>query len=364
MLTDPVTPLLGLIEFAGVHEGEFRVQGWGGLLRERILAWTLEVDGEGIMTALPRPREDLKAELPGIAHPENAGFEFACPDWPDRPSRCRVEVTAIDEARRPRGRLRVDVDPSLLTVPLPPESLRRRVARSANSWLWRFHALKCLGDFRACWREHLPAVRERGESRGAGPPRVLDWGCGSGRLTALLAKEDGFGEVHGCDVDLEAIAWCREHVPVATFETLTPGAPLPYRDGGFDLVLGFSVLSHLPEALEAEALRELRRVLRPGGLALLSTHGETALAAKHPLDLPRLLMSGRLDRGPDDALAGVVAPEDYREVFHAESWIRSVWGSILTLADHLPAGIAGYQDLVVLRHAILDRGSTRGRRTR
>ncbi len=80
-------------------------------------------------------------------------------------------------------------------------------------------------------------------------------------------------EIHGCDLDAGAIAWCRANLGFARFEVNAAQPPLPYDDGSFDLVCGLSVFTHLPEPAGLRWMAELARVLRPGGRLVLSTHG-------------------------------------------------------------------------------------------
>ena len=93
-------------------------------------------------------------------------------------------------------------------------------------------------------------------------PRILDVGCGTGANLKLLAQ---FGEVEGVDISPEALSFCRER----GFDNVRQGAAeqLPYEDGVFDLVTALDVVEHLDD--DVESLREMRRVLRPGGRALL-----------------------------------------------------------------------------------------------
>ncbi len=68
------------------------------------------------------------------------------------------------------------------------------------------------------------------------------------------------------------IEWCRQNLPGQfTINQLEP--PLAYRDDEFGLVYALSVFTHLPERLQVQWLRELGRVLRPGGLLVFSTLG-------------------------------------------------------------------------------------------
>jgi SAM-dependent methyltransferase len=102
---------------------------------------------------------------------------------------------------------------------------------------------------------------------------VLDFGCGCGRVTRWWSGLDG-PEVDGCDYNPELARWCARNLLFmqATVNGIEP--PLPYPGGRFDLAYALSVFTHLPRALERKWLRELERIIRPGGLLFLTTHGE------------------------------------------------------------------------------------------
>jgi len=74
-----------------------------------------------------------------------------------------------------------------------------------------------------------------------------------------------FGEAEGVDVSIDALDFCRAR----GVNTVKQGAAesLPYEDGSFDLVTGLDVVEHLDD--DVAGLREMRRVLRPGGRALV-----------------------------------------------------------------------------------------------
>ncbi len=93
-------------------------------------------------------------------------------------------------------------------------------------------------------------------------PRILDVGCGTGGNLEMLSE---FGEVEGVDVSDEAVEFCRARgvAPV----TQAGAEDLPYDDESFDLVTGFDVIEHLDD--DVAGLREMHRVLRPGGRVLL-----------------------------------------------------------------------------------------------
>ena len=102
---------------------------------------------------------------------------------------------------------------------------------------------------------------------------ILDLGVGCGRVARHWHDLDG-PRVHGCDINPELVEWVREHLPFVAVRRTDVTPPLPYEDASMDLVYAFSVLTHLPAGMQGPWLRDLRRVLRPGGRLLVSTHGE------------------------------------------------------------------------------------------
>ncbi|MET9437064.1 methyltransferase domain-containing protein [Streptomyces sp. NPDC006551] len=111
---------------------------------------------------------------------------------------------------------------------------------------------------------------------------VLDAGCGTGRaLPPLRAAVGPAGTVLGADLTPEMLAEAvRAGRDAVAALLLTDVARLPLRDGALDAVFGAGLISHLPDP--AENLRELARVVRPGGrLALFHPIGRAALAARH-----------------------------------------------------------------------------------
>jgi SAM-dependent methyltransferase len=102
--------------------------------------------------------------------------------------------------------------------------------------------------------------------------RLLDFGCGCGRVIRHWSNLTR-AEIHGCDLNSEAIAWCAENLSFARYEIngLTP--PLPYADNAFDLVYAYSVFTHLPQVSQVAWMRECWRILQPGGYFLFSTLG-------------------------------------------------------------------------------------------
>lgn len=96
--------------------------------------------------------------------------------------------------------------------------------------------------------------------------RVLEVGCGTGVITAMIADLEGVGEVVGIDPAPGLIRRARERRPDLTFD-VGDGQALPYADASFDGVVFATTLCHLPDP--GLALSEARRVLRPAGTLLV-----------------------------------------------------------------------------------------------
>jgi len=97
---------------------------------------------------------------------------------------------------------------------------------------------------------------------------ILDAGCGTGGNLAWLSRYAGDGRVAGVDLASEALKFCRERGhKYLSRATVTD---LPFPDSTFELMTSFDVLVQLPGATaDEQAMREMYRVLRPGGIAFV-----------------------------------------------------------------------------------------------
>ena len=174
-------------------------------------------------------------------------------------------------------------------IPSPPESL---------SGTGGFTARNAVG------RHWLNLLKEAG-LRPDG--HVLDVGCGLGRIAVILAGYLTSGRYEGFDVDSAAVQWCQQNI--------TPAAPhfrfqaaevfsdryrstgtkaetfqFPYDDGFFDVAFLASVFTHMLPLEVSHYLRELHRVLKPGGRVVASyflLNDESEAAIKEGRVAPR-----------------------------------------------------------------------------
>jgi SAM-dependent methyltransferase len=165
---------------------------------------------------------------------------------------------------------------------------------------------------------------------------VLDFGCGCGRVTRWWS--DFHGRVAGSDVSGPAIDWCRANLPFARFEQNELAPPL---------VFELSVFTHLTADLQLAWRDEVRRVLRPGGLLLLTTHGRSYV--------PRLGEDERasFERGELVVRWGDVAGTNLCSAYHPEAYLRDTFAVGFAFLELDAEGARGNptQDLVLLRKA-------------
>lgn len=100
--------------------------------------------------------------------------------------------------------------------------------------------------------------------------KVLDYGCGWGRITRILLREFEDDNIYGVDVDPGLIKSAQACVPSCHFSVIESMKPLPFEAESFDIIFANSVFSHLSERSAVATLAELQRVTKPGGLVITS----------------------------------------------------------------------------------------------
>jgi SAM-dependent methyltransferase len=96
--------------------------------------------------------------------------------------------------------------------------------------------------------------------------KILDFGVGWGRIIRAFAKEVPPENLFGVDVDPDILKQCELNGIPGRFSTIQPTGRLPFVDGEFDIVYAYSVFSHLPENIHLHWIKEISRVLKPGGV--------------------------------------------------------------------------------------------------
>jgi SAM-dependent methyltransferase len=172
--------------------------------------------------------------------------------------------------------------------------------------------------------------------------RVLDFGCGSGRVLRHFLEEAEVAELHGSDIDAASIAWLQQNLsPPMHFSRNSEEPGLPFPDDHFDLIWTTSVFSVITDTWSGW-LCELHRVLRPDGILISTFVGEggSQFVAGEPWDENRIGMNV-LAYGVSWEVGGPM-------VMHSPWWIREHWGRAFDILELRPRTDWG-EGLVVMR---------------
>jgi len=127
----------------------------------------------------------------------------------------------------------------------------KRMAQHEKSYWWHVGRLQII-------KKEL--TRQIGNRKSL---KILNIGCGTGGTVRML---ETFGEVVNVDASDEAIKFMQKHGFKHSIKV--EGIDLPFETATFDMVCAFDVLEHIDE--DVEAIREWRRVLKPGGKIVLT----------------------------------------------------------------------------------------------
>lgn len=142
---------------------------------------------------------------------------------------------------------------------------------------------------------------------------ILDFGCGAGRIIRHVPSWVG-SDLWGADYNRSAISWCKRNLAFAEFIHNGSLPPLPFRDHFFDFVYSMSVFTHLTEEAERLWIRELNRVIRPGGCFMLTLRGKRYIGKLNDHEQGAFNMGKIVVRNPDET--GKNQCDSYHPVQH------------------------------------------------
>jgi SAM-dependent methyltransferase len=185
--------------------------------------------------------------------------------------------------------------------------------------------------------------------------RVLDFGCGWGRIIRFFLRDVDHWNLHGVDCYGEALTAARRGSRWGHFSLIDTHPPACYRSESFDLIYLYSVFSHLSEMVHLEWLREFQRLLRPGGLLFATTRKRhfiqecAAVRARSAIpafaagmamsfleteDALRQYDAGEFCHSPTGG-GGVLEASFYGETCIPKAYIRREWGKLFRVLDFL-----------------------------
>jgi GT2 family glycosyltransferase/SAM-dependent methyltransferase len=218
-----------------------------------------------------------------------------------------------------------------LTQPAcPPDHLAKRASGTVAE---EFDAQG--REIRDCIVRSLPA------DFNFGGKRVLDFGCGTGRVLRHFQTEAQKGEFWGCDIHAPSISWLAKNLPSCHVFQNRETAELPIEPDYFDLIYVVSVFTHLTTNWKAW-LAELCRALKPGGILLITFHN-------------RVAYEYATGQRFDEKSAGMLVCHPYRNwneggpmVYHSNWWVQEHWGEFLKVEYISREALFGWQSLAVL----------------
>ena len=110
--------------------------------------------------------------------------------------------------------------------------------------------------------------------------QVMDFGCAWGRIIRFWLRDIEPQNLHGFDVEERFLSLARAHVPGPDYRIGKPRPPLDIADNSLDLIYAFSVFSHLPRDVADAWIAEFARILKPGGIACLTTRPRAHIEAE------------------------------------------------------------------------------------
>lgn len=230
--------------------------------------------------------------------------------------------------------------------PLPIPSDRESYYGSHHFSYW-VSGLRDMRDLLRCAERHALEV-----------DTYLDIGCASGRVLRHFALNGRTSRVMGCDINRRHIEWILAHLPGNMEVFQNSSIPhLPLEDSSIDLVSAFSVFTHI-ENFDLAWIMEIKRILRPGGIAWITFHSKhmlnemdesswrfrswrshsefAALQGNVPDDVKRLAFRWRNDRSYTSI------------VFYDREYLSNRWGRALRVLEVRMRASAD-QDVIVLR---------------
>ena len=233
--------------------------------------------------------------------------------------------------------------------PFPPPELLFRVIASTDANVFEQSGHDNAEDFAGALATQGRQLADFGA--------ILDFGCGPGRILRHLAERVPVERLSASDPDSDAVRWVRTHYPLVDARTNGPLPPLSFAAGTFDLVISYSVFTHLDEPYQDAWLEELKRVTASGAWLLLTVHGNanwTTVAARLPgLQTGYDAMDEELRRvgflhwrgdGWEEHF-----PDYYHTTWHTLDYIQRHWSRWFTVMAILEAQARPNQDIIILR---------------
>ncbi|MBL8516655.1 MAG: class I SAM-dependent methyltransferase [Betaproteobacteria bacterium] len=228
-------------------------------------------------------------------------------------------------------------------LPIPPAENRMRVGSRS---VWKFMAAG-----RRCYLPIKQAMQKFG-GPSKGETRVLDLGAGVGRVMQYFLSDPV--TLYTSDVDETAREYIAKNFPDVHAGSNNFAPPLGFKDSFFDVVYAVSVWTHLAPELQIPWLREVKRVLKPGGIALITTIGPYGYQRGTHLQavsfgLNELVSTGFQYSEYPPHFKSPGTGNKYGATYQTPEYLRREWSKVMQVEDIQVGVIDNLNDLVVLR---------------
>lgn len=212
--------------------------------------------------------------------------------------------------------------------------------------------------------EDFLKVRKAADWFSLKPRTVFDFGCASGRIVRHFVAQTDIPAIWGSDINARHVRWLTEFLPDRVKPVFNHALPtLPIRDNSVDVIMAFSVFTHI-DTFETCWLAELSRILHHDGMAYITVHDESTWELlRDQIDNPaNRLMQSLLKIDPKIATTIHEPLADTRsvyrfafagpyraQVFHSRNYLHKVWGRFFRIEEIIPA-YHNRQTVLVLRN--------------
>ena len=176
---------------------------------------------------------------------------------------------------------------------------------------------------------------------------ILDWGCGTGRVTRHLPDYFPGAKITGADVNPSCIEWLQNNIPDIQWILSNATDRGENLIGSYDLIIALSVLTHLPANEQANWLNKLHSLLNPQGLVWLSTHGKSYMHQLTHQQKKQLSEQGIL------TLGAIKIGSRQMRTYHSYSGMQQLlgrdWEIVMYYDGQKLPGILGGQDAWLLK---------------
>jgi 2-polyprenyl-3-methyl-5-hydroxy-6-metoxy-1,4-benzoquinol methylase len=344
-----ITPVIRAhLDLLEMHGSVARVRGW--IFRPDTAGESVDISLNGLPWVASLPlceRDDVRLHFEHTlgwrwSHPLRCGFDvtYELPPGCDLSQPVVLSVTVYDYASQSLGVWYThdrQVTSDGVAEYDPPAHLQERVGSSRD---FQSVGTQVASLIMTCVGKYKPVTAAH---------RILDWGCGCGRVIREMMKFVLPATLTGCDIDTEAIAWDKIHIRGPTFDRIDPYPPTAYSAGAFDLIYGISVMTHLDEQTQLSWLEELSRIASSGGIVALTIIGENLRKTNMPAELAKTFHeTGFASFVP--SYSGMLAPFShqgyYQETYHSFDYIERTWRKFF---DVLECFETKHQDILILR---------------